>query len=69
VKPFERAIDADNPLGYGIVQRETSFEGVGIGGGISDTTRGHARGHVTITSRGSGARKDRVGLPQGPARD
>src|SRR5262249_6911075 len=31
---FGWTIDAKNPLAYGIVQRETNFEGVGIGGGI-----------------------------------
>jgi predicted enzyme related to lactoylglutathione lyase len=26
---FDWAIDADNPLGYGVVQREANFEGAG----------------------------------------
>lgn len=31
---FGWEIEADNPLDYGLVERETNFEGVGIGGGI-----------------------------------
>ena len=42
-------IDADNQMGYGIVQREgnTTSEGVGIGGGISAAPEGYT-GHVTF---------------------
>jgi predicted enzyme related to lactoylglutathione lyase len=42
-------IDASNPMGYGVVQREgnTSAEGVGIGGGISGAPEGY-EGHVTF---------------------
>jgi predicted enzyme related to lactoylglutathione lyase len=44
---FDWTIDADNPLGYGIVQRETNFEDVGIGGGIGGIPDGMS-GHVTF---------------------
>ena len=46
---FDWEIDADNPLGYGIVTREgnTNSEGVGIGGGIGTGPEGYA-GHVTF---------------------
>jgi uncharacterized protein len=46
-KLFDWAIDADNPLGYGIVRRETNFEGVGIGGGIGGMPEGMP-GHLTF---------------------
>jgi predicted enzyme related to lactoylglutathione lyase len=44
---FDWAIDADNPLGYGIVKREANVEGVGIGGGIGGMPAG-AAGHLTF---------------------
>jgi predicted enzyme related to lactoylglutathione lyase len=44
---FDWAIDADNPLGYGIVERETNFEGVGIGGGIGGIPEPMS-GHLTF---------------------
>jgi len=44
---FDWTIDADNPLAYGIVQRETNVEGVGIGGGIGGIPEGMA-GHLTF---------------------
>jgi predicted enzyme related to lactoylglutathione lyase len=44
---FEWTIDADNPLGHGLVHRETNFEGVGIGGGIGDIPEG-MQGHLTF---------------------
>lgn len=44
---FDWAIDADNPLGYGIIQRETNFEGVGIGGGIGGIPEPMS-GHLTF---------------------
>ena len=44
---FGWAIDAGNPLGYGIVQRETNFEGVGIDGGIGGMP-GDLPGHLTF---------------------
>jgi uncharacterized protein len=46
---FGWKIDADNPMNYGIVQREgnTSPEGVGIGGGVGQGPDGYA-GHVTF---------------------
>jgi predicted enzyme related to lactoylglutathione lyase len=43
------SIDANNPMGYGIVQREgnTNADGVGIGGGIGPGPEGY-EGHVTF---------------------
>jgi len=41
--------DADNPMNYGVVQREDNLtaEGVGIGGGIGPAPEGYD-GHVTF---------------------
>jgi predicted enzyme related to lactoylglutathione lyase len=41
--------NADNPMGYGIVEREQNLspEGVGIGGGIGTGPEGY-EGHVTF---------------------
>jgi predicted enzyme related to lactoylglutathione lyase len=46
---FGWEIDADNPMKYGIVQRDgnVSPEGVGIGGGIGTGPEGYP-GHVTF---------------------
>jgi predicted enzyme related to lactoylglutathione lyase len=46
---FGWAIDADNPMNYGLVQRDgnVSDDGVGIGGGIGTGPDGYA-GHVTF---------------------
>jgi uncharacterized protein len=46
---FGWEIDSSNPMGYGIVQREgnTSDDGVGIGGGVSQGPEGYP-GHVTF---------------------
>ena len=46
---FDWQIDADNPMNYGIVQRDgnVSADGVGIGGGIGQGPDGYA-GHVTF---------------------
>ena len=44
---FDWKIDADNPLEYGLVQRETNFEGVGIDGGIGGLPDGMS-GHLTF---------------------
>ena len=46
---FGWEIDADNEMGYGLVQREgnTNPDGVGIGGGISRGPEGYP-GHVTF---------------------
>jgi predicted enzyme related to lactoylglutathione lyase len=46
---FGWQIDADNPMGYGIVQRDgnTNPDGVGIGGGIGSGPDGYD-GHVTF---------------------
>jgi predicted enzyme related to lactoylglutathione lyase len=46
---FGWQIDADNPMGYGVVQRDgnVNAEGVGIGGGIGQGPEGYP-GHVTF---------------------
>ena len=46
---FGWRFDADNPMNYGIVQREqnVSDDGVGIGGGIGAGPEGY-EGHVTF---------------------
>ena len=46
---FGWQIEADNPMNYGLVQREGNInaEGVGIGGGIAGGPRGYG-GHVTF---------------------
>jgi len=46
---FGWQIDADNPVGYGVVSREgnLSAEGIGIGGGIGAVPDGYD-GHVTF---------------------
>ena len=46
---FGWEINADNPMGYGVVQREgnVNADGVGIGGGISRGPEGYP-GHVTF---------------------
>jgi predicted enzyme related to lactoylglutathione lyase len=46
---FDWNIDANNPMGYGIVQREEnlSADGIGIGGGIAKGPEGYG-GHVTF---------------------
>ena len=46
---FEWEIDANNPMGYGLVPREgnTTSDGIGIGGGINTGPEGYG-GHVTF---------------------
>lgn len=46
---FGWEIDSDNPMSYGIVQREgnVSPEGIGIGGGVAAGPEGYS-GHVTF---------------------
>lgn len=46
---FGWEIDADNPMGYGLVQREQNVnpEGIGIGGGVGGGPEGYP-GHVTF---------------------
>ncbi|MEA2348356.1 MAG: uncharacterized protein QOG62_2143 [Thermoleophilaceae bacterium] len=46
---FDWKIDADNPMGYGLVAREDNVtsEGIGIGGGIGGGPEGYD-GHVTF---------------------
>jgi uncharacterized protein len=46
---FGWEIDANNPMKYGIVQRDgnTNAEGIGIGGGIGAAPEGYP-GHVTF---------------------
>jgi len=48
-EPFGWEIDADNPMNYGIVQRDgnTGADGVGIGGGVGAAPEGYD-GHVTF---------------------
>jgi predicted enzyme related to lactoylglutathione lyase len=46
---FDWDIDANNPMGYGIVDREKNVgsDGIGIGGGIATGPEGYP-GHVTF---------------------
>jgi uncharacterized protein len=46
---FGWEIDANNPMNYGIVQREGNLnpDGIGIGGGIAQGPQGYS-GHVTF---------------------
>ena len=46
---FDWRFDADNPMNYGIVQREENLaaDGVGIGGGVGTGPEGYP-GHVTF---------------------
>jgi predicted enzyme related to lactoylglutathione lyase len=46
---FEWEIDAENPMNYGVVQREGNLnpDGVGIGGGVAAGPEGYD-GHVTF---------------------
>ena len=46
---FAWNIDANNPMGYGVVSRDDNLnpEGIGIGGGISGGPEGYP-GHVTV---------------------
>jgi uncharacterized protein len=46
---FGWEIDANNPMNYGIVQRDgnTNSDGVGIGGGVGQGPEGY-EGHVTF---------------------
>ena len=46
---FGWAIDADNPLGYGVVTREGNInaDGAGIGGGVGGSPPGYD-GHLTF---------------------
>ncbi len=46
---FGWEFDADNPMNYGVVQREgnTNADGVGIGGGVGTGPEGYP-GHVTF---------------------
>jgi predicted enzyme related to lactoylglutathione lyase len=46
---FGWEIDANNPMGYGTVQREgnTTADGIGIGGGVGKGPEGYD-GHVTF---------------------
>ena len=46
---FGWEIDANNPMGYGVIQREgnTNADGAGIGGGVGQGPEGH-EGHVTF---------------------
>ena len=46
---FGWEINSDNPMNYGIVQRDgnTNADGIGIGGGVAGGPEGYA-GHVTF---------------------
>jgi uncharacterized protein len=46
---FGWQIDANNPMGYGLVQREgnVNADGIGIGGGVTSGPEGYG-GHVTV---------------------
>ena len=44
---FDWDVKADNPMNYGVVERYTTKEGVGIGGGIAQGPEGYD-GHVTF---------------------
>jgi predicted enzyme related to lactoylglutathione lyase len=46
---FGWEIDSDNPMNYGVVQREgnTNADGAGIGGGLGSAPEGYS-GHVTF---------------------
>jgi uncharacterized protein len=46
---FGWEVDSDNPMNYGLVQRDgnTNADGVGIGGGIATGPQGY-EGHVTF---------------------
>jgi predicted enzyme related to lactoylglutathione lyase len=46
---FGWEIDADNPMGYGLVRREgnVNADGIGIGGGVGAGPEGY-KGHVTF---------------------
>jgi uncharacterized protein len=46
---FDWNVDASNPMGYGIVDRQQNLnpDGIGIGGGIGPTPEGYD-GHVTF---------------------
>jgi predicted enzyme related to lactoylglutathione lyase len=46
---FGWEIDADNPMNYGIIQRDANLnsDGIGIGGGVGTGPEGYS-GHVTF---------------------
>ena len=44
---FGWKINADNPMNYGIVERETNADGAGIAGGVGQGPKGYD-GHVTF---------------------
>ena len=44
---FDWAIDANNPMNYGIVNREVNPQGIGIGGGVAGYADGQVN-HVTF---------------------
>ncbi|MEO7198295.1 MAG: VOC family protein [Solirubrobacterales bacterium] len=46
---FGWEIDSNNPMNYGVIQREgnTGTDGVGVGGGVSSGPEGY-EGHVTF---------------------
>jgi uncharacterized protein len=46
---FGWEIDANNPMGYGVIQRDgnTGSDGIGIGGGVGNAPEGYD-GHLTF---------------------
>jgi predicted enzyme related to lactoylglutathione lyase len=46
---FDWPIDADNPMGYGVIRREENLnpDGIGIGGGVGGGPEGYD-GHLTF---------------------
>jgi predicted enzyme related to lactoylglutathione lyase len=77
---FDWEIDADNPMSYGIVNREANLDqGIGIGGGVSSTMEGgepYATFYVSVDDVGSALQKaeslggtrvmDPMQVPDGP---
>jgi len=56
---FGWEIDANNPMGYGIVPREgnTNAEGAGIGGGVGQGEEGHLTFYVEVPDVGEALAK------------
>lgn len=44
---FGWEIDANNPMGYGVVPKYTTADGTGVGGGVGPGPKGYG-GHVTF---------------------
>src|SRR5919112_970369 len=65
---FDWKIDADNPMGYGIVDRESNLsdDGAGIGGGVAGGPGGY-EGHVTFYVEGEDV-EQALARAEGPGR-